>query len=89
MGLLTDVSAVRRKKLSLLSAWQVGGKGWTRFAAAGVVERVLVHLTALDLELGNSVRHSAVSTGAMIGKDSVAVFAAAGAEDHIHRIQLR
>ena len=60
-----------------------------RFAAAGVVERVLAHLTALELELGNVVHHSAVLTGVMIGKDSVAIFAAAGAEDHIHRIQLR
>ena len=50
---------------------------------------MLAHLTALELELGNSVRHSAVSTGVMTGKDSVAVFAAAGAEDHIRRIQLR
>lgn len=50
---------------------------------------MLAHLTALELELGNAVRHSAVLTGVMIGKDSVAIFAAAGAEDHIHRIQLR
>jgi hypothetical protein len=60
-----------------------------RSAAAGVVERVLAHLTAFELELGNAVRHSAVSTGVLIGKDSVVIFAAAGAEDHIHRIQLR
>ena len=56
---------------------------------AGVVERVLAHLIALELELGNAVRHSAVLTGVMIGKDSAAIFAAAGVEDHIHRIQFR
>ena len=50
---------------------------------------MLAHLTALELELGNSGRHSVVSTGVMIGKDSVVVFAAAGAEGRIHRIQLR
>ena len=50
---------------------------------------MLAYLTALELELGIAVRRSAVLTGVVIGKDSVGAFAAAGAEGHIHRIQLR
>lgn len=50
---------------------------------------MLAYLTALELGLGIAVRHSAVLTGVVVGKDSVAIFAAAGAEDHIHRTQLR
>jgi hypothetical protein len=59
------------------------------FAEAGVVEEVLAYSTVCDLELGTWMRRSAVWTGEMAGKDSIAVFAAGGAEDHIHRIQLR